>query len=138
MVSVSMSPFLELTLWTAEKAEWPLSTNAAFEQPPLPDEPFNYEAVPSTFYFNAEAVGSLPVRHVIEQGLDILTESLGRIILAVQAETGVDEDEEEGAGIVEPNLGGIGAVNGDSGYGGYGGGGAPWAGGGTGMSPLRR
>jgi hypothetical protein len=72
----------------------------------------------------------------VEQSLDILTESLGRIILAVQAETGVDEDEVEGEGLIEPDMNGLGG-NGDVGYpvGGYGT--APaWSG--SGMSPLRR
>ena len=66
------------------------------------------------------------------------------MILAVQKETGVDEDEgEEGDGIIEPNVNGSapdGFGQGAGGYGesgGYGGGPAGWAGG-NGMSPLRR
>jgi len=128
----------------SEKGEWPLSPNAAFEAPPKPSEPFDFNAVPSTFYFNAESVGSIPVRSVVEQGLDILIENLAGVILAVQKETGVDEDEgEEGDGIIEPNVNGSapdGFGQGAGGYGesgGYGGGPAGWAGG-NGMSPLRR
>lgn len=132
---------------TDEKAEWPLSQNAAFETPVDPNEPFDYNAVPSTFYYNAEAVGSIPVRQIVEQGLDILVDNLANVILAVQKETGVDEDEgEEGAELVEPNMApngfhaqpdgyGAGYSNGYGGGGGYGGG---YSGGGTGMSPLRR
>ncbi|ORX38686.1 DNA-directed RNA polymerase [Kockovaella imperatae] len=138
-----------------EKAEWPLSSNAAFEQPPDPSQPFDYNAVPSTFYMNPEAVGSIPVRTIVEQGLDILVENLANVVLAVQKETGGDEDDEEdgGGGMVDPTMGMNGdgyGMNGQSdpyreggGGGSWGGGGAPngapsWAGGGSGMSPLRR
>ena len=138
--------FYEGLLTQLEKAEWPLSHNAAFETPVDPNEPFDYNAVPSTFYYNAEAVGSIPVRQVVESGLDILVDNLANVILAVQKETGVDEDEGEGgAEIVEPTVApngfhaqpdgyGAGYSNGFGGGGGYGGG----YGGGTGMSPLRR
>jgi DNA-directed RNA polymerase II subunit RPB3 len=143
---------------SAAKTEWPLSSNAAFEQPPNPDAPFDFNAVPSTFYMSAESVGSMPVRQVVEQGLDIMMDNLASLVLAVQVETGGDEEEEGMPGMVEPDMGGGGMTmgggagggpNGDGGYGqgGYGGGGgggwgapgggAPgWAG--SGMSPLRR
>ncbi|EIW67427.1 hypothetical protein TREMEDRAFT_45370 [Tremella mesenterica DSM 1558] len=131
------------TYWyeTDEKAEWPLSANAAFEAPPQPDEPFDFNAVPSTFYLNAEGVGAVPVREVVEQGIDILVENLANVILAVQRETGVDEDE-EGGGLVEPDMG-IGMTNGINGHvngqsmGGYGTGYGDGMGA-YGMSPLRR
>lgn len=104
----------------------------------------------------------MPVRQAIEQSLDILTEQLAGVILAVQKETGVEEDEDEGGdglGMENGDAGGAGAggmgnggfiepnMNGDmGGYGGYPGGGTygggPGAAGsgwtGTGMSPLRR
>ena len=123
-----------------ERAEWPLSSNAAFETPPNPAEPFDYNAVPSTFYFSAESVGSIPVRSVVEQGLDLLIEGLANVVLGVQKEIGGEEEEGEdgaaadgvvgdgmgvgmGGGLVEPNIpAGIGqdqtAMAG--GYGGYG------------------
>ena len=141
----------------AAKAEWPLSSNAAFETAPDPSQPFDYNAVPSTFYISPESVGSIPVRSVVEQGLDILVDSLAKIVLAVQRETGGDEDEDEddggGDGMVEPDMGAMNGMNGGQMNGqtnGYGGGGAQygaqgggagglpgWAGG-SGMSPLRR
>lgn len=91
----------------------------------------------------------MPVRQAIEQGLDIITEQLAGVILAVQKETGVDEDEldeEVDNGVngngMDPQMGGMmdpyaaqqygGATDGYGGQGGYGGGG------GYGMSPLRR
>lgn len=108
---------------------------------------------------SAESVGSMPVRQVVEQGLDIMMDNLASLVLAVQVETGADEEEEEGMpGMVEPDMGGgmtmtmgggAGGPNGDGGYGqGVYGGGGGWGGGapaggapgwaGSGMSPLRR
>lgn len=134
---------------TDPATEWPLSSNANFETPPDPNEPFDFNAVPSTYYMTAESVGSVPVSSVFEQACDIMVENLAQVILAVQQETGVDEDEMnhgEGDGIVEPNMGMNGEYGGgyDQNGGGYdqwgggggGGGGPSWAG--TGMSPLRR
>jgi DNA-directed RNA polymerase II subunit RPB3 len=109
-----------------EQAEWPLSSNAAFEAPPDPAQPFDYNAVPDTYYMTAESVGSVPVRNVFEQGCDIMVENLAQLILAVQQETGADGDDDEddggAGGIVEPEgYGGMG--NGHDEYGGGGGGG---------------
>jgi len=119
-----------------EKAEWPLSQNANFEEPPNPSAPFDYNAVPSTFYFDIEASGSVPVRQVVEQGLDILATNLAKVIEGVEIETGGrDEDEDGGGGLVEPDMGGDGYYQGGGGGGGYGDYGG---GGGSGMSPLRR
>ena len=92
----------------------------------------------------------MPVRQAIEQGLDILIDNLAGVILAVQKETGVDEDEVEDGmgGLEEPVLppNGNGDYGGQGGYGGWNGGmnggshggGAPPAWAGSGMSPLRR
>ena len=142
----------------AAKAEWPLSSNAAFEAPPDPSQPFDYNAVPSTFYISPESVGSIPVRTVVEQGLDILVDSLAKLVLAVQRETGGDDEDDVdvgGDGMVEPDMGAMNGMNGGNMNGqmnGYGGGGGRgpygaqgggtaglpgWAGG-SGMSPLRR
>ncbi|KIR58766.1 DNA-directed RNA polymerase II subunit RPB3 [Cryptococcus bacillisporus CA1873] len=144
-VAFEYDPYNKLrhtTHWfeTDERAEWPLSSNAAFETPPNPAEPFDYNAVPSTFYFSAESVGSIPVRSVVEQGLDLLIEGLANVVLGVQKETGGEEEEGDdgagadggvgdgmgigmGGGLVEPNIPtGMGqdqiAMGG--GYGGYG------------------
>ncbi|KAI9637229.1 DNA-directed RNA polymerase [Dioszegia hungarica] len=152
------------TYWFEKNAEeeWPMPKSHVFEEPPAPGAPFDYTAAPTTFYYNVEGVGSMPVRQAIEQGLDIITEQLAGVILAVQKETGVDEDEEpepqgqgmgQEQGFVEPDwmmqmgapgMGGGGVMDGyggpqqgqGQGYGaqpGWGGGG-----GGMGMSPLRR
>lgn len=131
--------FRPAELTCAEKGEWPLSQNANFEDPVDPTAPFDYNAVPSTFYFDVEASGSVPVRQVVEQGLDILATNLAKVIEGVEMETGGrEEDEEQGGGLMEPGMGmGMGGeyqygAPGGGGYGDYGGGG------GSGMSPLRR
>jgi len=106
----------------------------------------------------------VPVRSVFEQACDIMNDNLASLVVALGKETGGDgEDDGEGGGIIEPEIGGYGGGMGNGhnddygggygggGYDGYGGGGgggggwgapqggAPgWAGGGTGMSPLRR
>ena len=155
-------------LTQSERAEWPLSQNAEFETPPDPNQPFDYDAVPERFYFDCEAVGSIPVRNVVEQGLDILVTNLAKVIEGVDRETGGEENDDEGGegegegqGLVEPNMGGQGQMNGGAGaplgggqgqgggnYYGAGGGGGDGGGGinyggaaggwGSGMSPLRR
>jgi DNA-directed RNA polymerase II subunit RPB3 len=131
--SQTSCPYRDITNG-AEKAEWPLSQNANFEAPPQPSAPFDYNAVPSTFYFDIEASGSVPVREVVTQGLDILAMNLAKVIEGVEIETGGrDEDDADGGmGLVEPVTGGeyYGGAGGEY----YGGGG----GGGNGMSPLRR
>lgn len=126
--------------WRSEKAEWPLSHNANFEQPVDPSAPFDYNAVPSTFYFDIEASGSIPVRDAVTQGLDILATNLAKVIEGVEIETGGrDEDEEEEiGGLVEPTYGGGEGYGGGGGGGYYGGGGGDDWQGGNGMSPLRR
>jgi DNA-directed RNA polymerase II subunit RPB3 len=155
------------TYWVEDKEkvleEWPLSPNAAFEAPPDASQPFDYTAAPSTYYFTAESVGSVPVRSVFDQACDILSYNLAEIVRALDKETGADDDEDDGGagGIIEPNVDGYGNGNGnghgyeDGGYGGggggggydqYGGGGGSWSpqggapgwAGGSGMSPLRR
>lgn len=48
-----------------ERAEWPLSENAAEEDPPREDEAFDFLAKPEKFYMNVETVGSLKPKEVI-------------------------------------------------------------------------
>lgn len=154
-VAFEYDPYNKLrhtTYWFEEsaEAEWPVSSNAQFETAPDPNAPFDYNAVPSTFYFTAEGVGSVPVKSTLEQACDIMIDNLAQIIYAVQAETGGEEnDEDEGAEPpAAPNGGGGGYEygGGGAGEGGYdqwggggpGGGNAGPAWSGTGMSPLRR
>lgn len=87
---------------------------------------------------SAEGVGAVPVKDVVERGLDILTDNLANVIMAVNRETGAEGDEEDGAAglggeMVDPEMG---YANGgaDMGANGYDGGyyGAPGGGGGYG------
>ncbi|KAL1408790.1 RNA polymerase II subunit 3 [Vanrija albida] len=152
-VAFEYDPYNKLrhtTYWfeTDEDAEWPLSKNAEFEAPPDPSQPFDFHAVPSTFYFSAESVGALPVKDVFDQACDIIVQNLAQIVLAVQQETGggdEDEEDEGPGGIVEPGYGGGGGPNGGpdgyggDGYGGYDayGGGGGGGGGGWGQPPQQ-
>ena len=63
------------TYWyeTDIKKEWPLSANAAEEEPPRDDEPFDYNGKPQKFYFEVETDGSLgPQEVVMKVGLESL------------------------------------------------------------------
>lgn len=40
--------------------------SAAYETEPEPDEPFDYNAKPGTFYLEAEGTGSMPVKDVVK------------------------------------------------------------------------
>jgi DNA-directed RNA polymerase II subunit RPB3 len=42
-----------------------LSDNAKEEEPPHPDEPFDYLATANKFYFEVETVGSLTPKEVV-------------------------------------------------------------------------
>jgi DNA-directed RNA polymerase II subunit RPB3 len=55
------------TYWyeTDIKGEWPLSTNAAEEEAPRDDEPFDCHAKPQKFYFEVETDGSLGPQEVV-------------------------------------------------------------------------
>ncbi|BEI95480.1 hypothetical protein CcaverHIS631_0104290 [Cutaneotrichosporon cavernicola] len=124
---------------TDAEAEWPLSSNHVFETAPESTEPFDYNAVPGTYYYDVESVGSIPVTSVFEQACDIMIDNLAQIIQSVQEETGADAEEDE-ADMVEPHINGgdgyeYGGYGGGDQWGGGGGGGGGW---GTGMSPLRR
>ena len=47
------------------KKEWPLSANAAEEEAPRDDEPFDCNAKPQKFYFEVETDGSLGPQEVV-------------------------------------------------------------------------
>ena len=55
------------TYWfeTDIKKEWPLSANAAEEEAPRDDEPFDYNGKPQKFYFEVETDGSLGPQEVV-------------------------------------------------------------------------
>lgn len=59
--------FRHTSYWfeTDEKVEWPLGSNAKEEQAPKDDEPFDFMATPSKFYFEVETDGSLSPQEVV-------------------------------------------------------------------------
>ncbi|KAI5310226.1 45 kDa subunit of RNA polymerase II [Ascosphaera atra] len=87
--------------------EWPISANAEWETPADPNMPFDYDAVPSTFYLDVESVGSLEPDAIVQQGINVLQRKLAEIISAIQApEDGADGDMN--------GLGGMGMNGGQS------------------------
>jgi DNA-directed RNA polymerase II subunit RPB3 len=47
------------------KEEWPPTANAQYEREPDPEEPFDYNAKPGTFYLEAEGTGAMPVKDAV-------------------------------------------------------------------------
>lgn len=78
-------------LWYEEDAEleWPKSKNCEFEEPPLENEPFDYNAVPNKFYMRVETTGQLKPDLVFERGIEVLQQKLAEVIL------GLSKTEEE-------------------------------------------
>ncbi|KZF20019.1 insert subdomain of RNA polymerase alpha subunit [Xylona heveae TC161] len=95
-----------LDYWYEEdpEKEWPKSKNAEWEDPPAEGEPFDYDAVPSRFYFEVESVGSLEPDAIIQQGVKVLQQKLAAVI---QELTGGDAGPDGGA--VVDGLDGFGA-----------------------------
>jgi len=87
------------TYWfeTDEKAEWPLSHNAKEELAPGDDDPFDYIAQPERFYMDAEAVGSLSPKEVLQRGLAELQKNLGSLVHALTTSNTADDSNQDGA-----------------------------------------
>lgn len=60
--------------------EWPKSKNSEWEPEPYPGEKFDYNAVPTRFYFDVETVGSLPPNEVVRQGIKYLQQKLAMVL----------------------------------------------------------
>jgi DNA-directed RNA polymerase II subunit RPB3 len=58
----------------------PKSKNTIWEEPPQEGEPFNYDAVPSRFYFDVESIGNIEPDAVIQEGIKVLQVKLAEII----------------------------------------------------------
>src|SRR5271167_3616614 len=58
----------------------PKSKYADWEDPPQAGEPFDYDAVPSRFYFEVESAGNLEPDTVIQQGIKVLQQKLAVVI----------------------------------------------------------
>jgi len=146
------------TYWyeTDIKKEWPLSANAAEEEAPRDDEPFDYDAKPHKFYFEVETDGSLGPQEVVMKGLTELQTKLANLVLGLKTDPneldtlggdggGAQLPPANGTAATQPaaraggwgqeaNFSGWGATAGSPGGGGGGGGGS--SSGGWGTSPA--
>ena len=50
------------------KKEWPLSANAALEDPPADSDAFDVHAKPERFYLTVEGTGALPCKDIVLDG----------------------------------------------------------------------
>lgn len=69
----------------------PLSSNAEWEAAAPPDMPFDYDAQPSTFYFDVESVGNHEPDAIVQQSISVLQRKLAETISAL---TGAGEPNE--------------------------------------------
>ncbi|KKA27115.1 hypothetical protein TD95_005197 [Thielaviopsis punctulata] len=83
-----------LDLWYEQDAakEWPKSKYAEWEEPPNPDEPFDYDAVPDKFYFEVEGVGTLEPNEIIQNGIEVLQKKLAEVLHGLTGRENEDED----------------------------------------------
>ena len=67
------------------KEEWPIDEkNAAWEgEETAADAAFDPDAVPSAFFFDVEGVGTLEPDQIVQQGITVLQEKLGGIIIGL-------------------------------------------------------
>jgi DNA-directed RNA polymerase II subunit RPB3 len=129
-----------LDLWYEEdrESEWPKSKNAEWEEPPL-DNAFDPHAVPSSFYFDVETVGSMDPDAIIQQGIKALQQKLAYVIQELTGDTsGADGVNGVGDDYVPRSPGaGDGDFGDGQGFGGFqtpyqgGGGQSAWGGGQT-------
>jgi len=71
---------------TDEEQEWPKSENALSEEPPNPDEPFDYTAKPDKYYFHLESAGSMKPEDIMLQALSQLQAKLSVANLGLMEE----------------------------------------------------
>ncbi|CAJ2511617.1 Uu.00g072420.m01.CDS01 [Anthostomella pinea] len=81
-----------LDLWYEADAaeEWPASKNANFEEPPAEGEPFDYDAVPSKFYFEVESAGNIEPDNIIHEGIKEIQKKLAGLIHGLGENDGMD------------------------------------------------
>lgn len=63
--------------------EWPKSENCEYEDPPNPEEPFDFKAEPNKFYVNVETIGSLTPDQVVLRGIDELQRKVAGIVMSL-------------------------------------------------------
>ncbi|KAK3321000.1 DNA-directed RNA polymerase II 33 kDa polypeptide [Cercophora scortea] len=129
-----------LDMWyeTDPAKEWPPSEYADWEEPPQEGEPFDYDAVPSRFYFNVETVGSFPPDAIVAEGIKVLQQKLAGLIHELTEGEGGENGDYNGPRSPEYNNGGEAAWQ-DQGYTtpyGNGGNQSAWGGGAGGTTPY--
>lgn len=70
----------------------PISTNAEWETPAPPDLPFDYDAKPSTFYFDVESIGNIEPDAVVQQGITVLQRKLAGVLSSLTGASDEDGD----------------------------------------------
>ncbi|KAG2226328.1 hypothetical protein INT45_006000 [Circinella minor] len=76
-----------------DESEWPPSKNAQYEPAPAKDAPFDYNAKPDKFYFEAETVGSLAPEEVVTMALKTLVDKLAYVQMQIQEEVETKEQD---------------------------------------------
>lgn len=92
------------------EAEWPKSEYCDFEEPPNPDDKFDYNAIPSDFYIDVETVGSIKPNEVVLRGIRELQNKVAGIVYAI--------NEIDGRNMEEGNVDNIGGAGFATTYGG--------------------
>lgn len=74
----------------------PISENAAWEPVANPDQPFDYDAEPTTFYFDVESIGNLEPDMIVQQAIVSLQRKLATTVseLTGEGEGNIAEDAE--------------------------------------------
>jgi DNA-directed RNA polymerase II subunit RPB3 len=83
--------------------------------PENPDEPFNYDAVPTRFFYDVETVGGLDPDQIVTKGIDTLQHKLAGIIHELQGGAGGADGMDLG-GAQSPTMNGAGYGGVDAGY----------------------
>ncbi|KAI1418267.1 insert subdomain of RNA polymerase alpha subunit [Hypoxylon sp. FL1857] len=122
-----------LDLWyeTNPQDEWPKSKYAELEEPLAKPEDFDYDAVPSRFYFEVEGIGNIQSDAIILEGVKELQRKLAGLIHGLGENDGMNE-EYDGPRSPDAMDGGAGYM--DQGYTtpyGNPGGASAWGGGAT-------
>lgn len=96
-----------LDLWYEQDAEkeWPKSKYADWEDPPQEGEPFDYDAVPSRFYFEVESAGNMEPDAIIQEGIKTLQTKLAGLIHGLGEKDGMNGDY-DGPRSPDANMGG--------------------------------
>lgn len=83
--------------------------------PANPDEPFDYNAVPTRFFYDVETVGGLDPDQIVTKGISVLQHKLAGIIAELSGGAGGADGVDFG-GAQSPTMNGAGYGGADGGY----------------------